>query len=145
MFEKVIRDNLSPEGVAAVIAFLRTASVNAPTTEAQRRALAEVEWLADTLLDLIALVRDRAGQNMMDLARLDQHVLAVNRDGVVFAVANLAIAESNLIGGDFDQCTVSPLAKPPEQKEAVYANRRRTRGERGKRLQRLRSELAERS
>lgn len=35
--------------------------------------------------------------------------------------------------------------KPPEQKEAVYANRRRTRGERGKRLQRLRSELAERS
>lgn len=35
--------------------------------------------------------------------------------------------------------------KPPEQKKAVYANRRRTRGARGKRLQRLRSELAERS
>ena len=35
--------------------------------------------------------------------------------------------------------------KPPEQREAVYANRRRTRDERGKRLQRLRSELAERS
>lgn len=35
--------------------------------------------------------------------------------------------------------------KPPEQRDAVYANRRRTRGERGKRLQRLRSELAERS
>jgi IS5 family transposase len=35
--------------------------------------------------------------------------------------------------------------KPHEQKEAVYANRRRTRGERGKRLQRLRSELVERS
>ena len=35
--------------------------------------------------------------------------------------------------------------KPPERKAAVYANRRRTRGERGKRLQRLRSELAERS
>jgi IS5 family transposase len=35
--------------------------------------------------------------------------------------------------------------KPSEQKEAVYANRRRTRGERGKRLQRLRSERAERS
>jgi len=55
MFEKVIRDNLSPEGVAAVIAFLRTASVNTPTTEAQRQALAEVEWLADTLLDLIGV------------------------------------------------------------------------------------------
>ena len=35
--------------------------------------------------------------------------------------------------------------KPPEQKEAVYANRRRTRGARGKRLQRLRSEMAERT
>jgi transposase len=35
--------------------------------------------------------------------------------------------------------------KPPEQKAAVYANRRRTRGERGKKLQRLRSERLERS
>jgi IS5 family transposase len=35
--------------------------------------------------------------------------------------------------------------KPPEQKEAVYANRRRTRGARGKQLQRLRSERVERS
>jgi transposase len=35
--------------------------------------------------------------------------------------------------------------KPPEQKAAVYANRRRTRGKRGKKLQRLRSERVERS
>lgn len=35
--------------------------------------------------------------------------------------------------------------KPPEQKAAVYANRRRTRGRRGKKLQRLRSERLERS
>jgi IS5 family transposase len=35
--------------------------------------------------------------------------------------------------------------KPPEHKEAVYANRRRTRGARGKQLQRLRSERVERS
>lgn len=35
--------------------------------------------------------------------------------------------------------------KPPEQKQAVYANRRRTRGERGKQLQRLRSEKTERT
>jgi transposase len=35
--------------------------------------------------------------------------------------------------------------KPPEQKEAVYANRRRTRGQRGKKLQRQRSERVERS
>jgi transposase len=35
--------------------------------------------------------------------------------------------------------------KPPEQREAVYANRRRTRGRRGKRLQRQRSEQVERT
>jgi transposase len=35
--------------------------------------------------------------------------------------------------------------KPPEQKAAVYANRRRTRGARGKKLQRLRSERTERT
>jgi transposase len=35
--------------------------------------------------------------------------------------------------------------KPPEQREAVYRNRRRVRGARSKKLQRLRSELTERS
>ena len=35
--------------------------------------------------------------------------------------------------------------KPPEHKEAVYANRRRMKGDRGKRLQKKRSELVERS
>lgn len=35
--------------------------------------------------------------------------------------------------------------KPPGQQAAVYANRRRVRGERGRRLQRLRSEFVERS
>jgi transposase len=37
------------------------------------------------------------------------------------------------------------IDKPPQQKAAVYANRRRTRGQRGKKLQRLRSERLERS
>jgi hypothetical protein len=35
--------------------------------------------------------------------------------------------------------------KPPEYRNAVYGNRRRVKGDRSKRLQRLRSELAERS
>jgi transposase len=35
--------------------------------------------------------------------------------------------------------------KPQQQRTAVYANRRRTRGDRGKRLQRLRSEFVERT
>lgn len=37
------------------------------------------------------------------------------------------------------------IDKPPEQKAAVHANRRRTRGERGRKLQRLRSEKTERT
>ncbi len=37
------------------------------------------------------------------------------------------------------------IDKPPEQRDAVYANRRRIRGARGKRLQRQRSELVERT
>ena len=53
--QDAIRDNLSPEGVAAVIAFLQTDTVNQPQTEEQRRALVEVNWLADTLLDLIGV------------------------------------------------------------------------------------------
>ena len=55
MFEKVIRDNLSPEGVAAIVAFLQPAAMKRPTTEEQRKALLEVEWFADTLLDLIGV------------------------------------------------------------------------------------------
>ncbi len=35
--------------------------------------------------------------------------------------------------------------KTPEQRSAVYANRRRMKGDRGKRLQRLRSEFVERT
>jgi hypothetical protein len=43
------------------------------------------------------------------------------------------------------KCERTWTDKPPEQKAAVYANRRRTTGGRGKRLQKLRSELLERS
>jgi CRISPR/Cas system-associated endonuclease Cas3-HD len=52
-FEKVIRDNLSPEGVATIIAFLQPATMNRPATEEQRKALLELEWFANTLMDLI--------------------------------------------------------------------------------------------
>jgi hypothetical protein len=54
-FETVIRDNLSPEGVTAVIAFLRTASIGQAKSDEQRQALLEVEWLANTLLGLIGV------------------------------------------------------------------------------------------
>ena len=40
---------------------------------------------------------------------------------------------------------VAGFSSPPEQRAAVLANRRRTRGQRGRKLQRLRSERVERS
>ncbi len=52
-FEQVIRDNLSPEGVATVIAFLQPAAFYKPANDDAMRALREVEWLADTLTEML--------------------------------------------------------------------------------------------
>lgn len=54
-FEKVIRDNLSPEGIAAIIAFLQPAAFYKPANEEARQALRQVEWFADTLTDLLGV------------------------------------------------------------------------------------------
>ena len=62
-FEAVIRDNLSPEGVATIVACLRAAAVQkaclradthrqVPSEEAQR-GLRQAEWFANTLIDLL--------------------------------------------------------------------------------------------
>jgi hypothetical protein len=49
-----IRDNLSPDGVAMVIAWLRAAEFgNQPSDERALAALREVEWLADTLTEML--------------------------------------------------------------------------------------------
>ena len=54
-FENAIRENLSPAGVATVIAFLQPATMQkAPTPEAER-GLRELEWLANTLIDLLGV------------------------------------------------------------------------------------------
>jgi hypothetical protein len=54
VFEQAIRDNLSPDGVATVIAWLRAAeSGNQPADERALAALREVEWLADTLTEML--------------------------------------------------------------------------------------------
>lgn len=50
-FEQVIRDNLSPEGVAAIIAFLQPAAFYKPANEDAVQALRQVEWFADTLTE----------------------------------------------------------------------------------------------
>jgi hypothetical protein len=52
-FEQAIRDNLSPEGVATVIAFLQPAAFYKPANADALAALQQVEWLADTLTEML--------------------------------------------------------------------------------------------
>lgn len=51
-FEQVIRDNLSPEGVATTIAFLQPAAFYKPSNEDAVKALQQVEWFANTLTEM---------------------------------------------------------------------------------------------
>jgi hypothetical protein len=54
-FEKVIRDNLSPEAVASIIAFLQPAAFYRPANEDAMQALLQVEWFANTLTDMLGV------------------------------------------------------------------------------------------
>ena len=54
-FEKVIRDNLSPEAVATIIAFLQPAAFYRPANEDAAQALQQVEWFADTLTAMLGV------------------------------------------------------------------------------------------
>jgi hypothetical protein len=54
-FEKVIRDNLSPEAVATIISLLEPARTRQPNTKQQRQGLVGAEWLADTLIELLGV------------------------------------------------------------------------------------------
>ncbi len=53
--EHAIRECLSPEGVAAAIAYLRAADMHHPEEPRQRSALREVEWLADRLTEMLGV------------------------------------------------------------------------------------------
>lgn len=55
IFESAIRENLSPEGVAMTIATLRSAGNYRSGTPANERAQAQVEWLANTLMQMIGV------------------------------------------------------------------------------------------
>lgn len=54
-FGKVIRNNLSPEAVATIIAFLQTAAFYRPANEDAMRALQQVEWFAATLTEMLGV------------------------------------------------------------------------------------------
>ena len=50
-----LRDTLSPEGIAAILSYLQTASSAKPQTDEQRKALRELEWFTDLLLEMIGV------------------------------------------------------------------------------------------
>ncbi|QDU28904.1 hypothetical protein ETAA8_40100 [Anatilimnocola aggregata] len=54
-FEKVIRDNLSPEGVAALVMALQPAGSIRATTPEGEQAVQQVLWFRNTLLEMIGV------------------------------------------------------------------------------------------
>lgn len=54
-FERVIRENLSPAGVATIIAFLQPATTYKAPTEEATQGLLELEWFANTLIDFLGV------------------------------------------------------------------------------------------
>jgi len=55
LFEKAIRDNLSPEAIATIIAFLQLAAFYRTDNVEATQALRQVEWLADTLTEMLGV------------------------------------------------------------------------------------------
>ena len=54
-FEAVIRDNLSPQGAAALVMALQPAGSIQATTPEGERAIDQVLWFRDTLLEMIGV------------------------------------------------------------------------------------------
>jgi hypothetical protein len=54
-FEQVIRENLSPEGVAALVMALQSAGSIQATTPEGDQAIQQVVWFHNTLLDMIGV------------------------------------------------------------------------------------------
>jgi hypothetical protein len=54
-FERAIRDNLSPEGVVAIIALLQPAGNYRSGAPENERALDQVAWFRETLLEMIGV------------------------------------------------------------------------------------------
>ena len=54
-FQNIIRDHLTPEAVATIIAFLQPAALHKPASADARRALKEVEWFTDTLISMLGV------------------------------------------------------------------------------------------
>ena len=66
-FENVIRDNLSPEAVAAIIALLQTAGNYRNGTPENERAINQVNRFRDTLLEMIGVAEFNVLNNEIGL------------------------------------------------------------------------------
>jgi hypothetical protein len=101
---------------------------------------ADTDTLCDSLVD---------AQLNLDAAGSDTQIQEAVADKGYHAAATIELCDSL----DFRTYIPEPKRphrlrwtdKPPEYRDAVYGNRRRVKGNRSKRLQRLRSELVERS
>ena len=98
----------------------------------------------DTLCDSVVEARVN-----LDEAQSDRQVADVVADKGYHAAATVELCDSlsmrTYVAEPPRRHRARWTDKPPEFQRAVYGNRRRTRGKRGKRLQRKRSELVERS
>ena len=54
-FEHVIRENLSPVGVATIAAFLSPATMHKAPTEEGQQGMRELEWFVNTLIELVGV------------------------------------------------------------------------------------------
>ena len=53
--ESALRDTLSPEGIATILAFLQPATMQRPQNDEQRKALCELEWFTETLMNMLGV------------------------------------------------------------------------------------------
>ena len=54
-FKQAIRDQLSPGGIATIIATLQPATMQRAPTEDAQRGLDELEWFVNTLIEVLGV------------------------------------------------------------------------------------------
>jgi transposase len=126
-------------------------------THLAHKAEQAVDLSSGALLAITLQPADEGDTTTIDntLAEAQQAAHQINERGVEEVVADKGYHSDAVLKGTEQQGTRSYIPEPDRgrrrwegkaaEKKCVYGNRRRVRGERGKRLQKLRSELTERS
>ena len=135
----------------------RIAKMKDGRTHLAHKAEHAVDLSSGALLAVTLQPADEGDTTTIDntLAEAQQAAHQVNERGVEEVVADKGYHSDAVLKGTEQQGTRSYIPEPERgrrrwegkaaEKRRVYGNRRRVRGERGKRLQKLRSELTERS